>query len=138
MHVDHALVALAMDGSLNSSLRMVWPRVWTAASEEFPWLPVKFSTMVLHWPVAVCAASLRSLGADAPGPKPKPSCAAWEAPTYPNAPKAVVPLKVSPTCSFPRRLPSLGSPASVRQAAPGGEAASLGASPSPAASPSSA
>src|ERR1022692_10508 len=108
MHADHALVALPIDGSLKSSLRMVWPRVWTAASAEFAWLPVKLPTMVLHLPVAACAAALRSLGADKPVPGPglKPPCAASEAPTYPNAPKADAPVSVSPIVSCRPRSPA--------------------------------
>src|ERR1700722_15822865 len=99
MHADQALVPLAIDGSLNPSLRMVWPRAWIPASAEFAWSPVKLPRMVPHLLVAACAAALRSLGTDrlVPAPGPKPFCAASEAPTYPNAPKSVAPVSVSPT-----------------------------------------
>src|ERR1039458_1754157 len=89
MQADHALVALAMDGSLESSLWMVWPRVWTAASEEVSWVPKKLRQMVKHLFDAACAAALRSLGPDPGPPGPpgmKPYCAASVAPTYPKAP----------------------------------------------------
>src|ERR1019366_3936165 len=101
MHADHALLALAIDGSLKSSLRMVWPRAWTAASAEFSWLPRKFRQMVKHLFDAACSAALRSLDPvpASPGPPPgmKPYCAASVAPADPKAPNGVEGVSVSPT-----------------------------------------
>src|ERR1017187_614471 len=100
MHTDHALVALAMDGSLKSSLRMLWPRVWIAASAEFSWLPRKLRQMVKHLFDAACAAALRSLD-PVPGPPGPPGMmpfrAAAVAPTSPKAPNGVEGVSVSPT-----------------------------------------
>src|ERR1035438_6879772 len=99
MHADQALVAVAMDGSLNSSLRMVWPRAWIPASAEFAWSPVKFPTMVAHLLLAACAAALGSLDPVPEPPRPpgmKPSCAASVAPTYPKGPNDVEGVSVSP------------------------------------------